>query len=102
MRKKKTKEGEVIVCRCMEVTEREIREAIRLAASIGSISIKDQVKKLTSAGMGLCQGITCHQLIERLIYDELGKVLDLPPISVRPPIKPLKLEALCGMKNERV
>jgi len=101
MSKEKTKEGEVIVCRCMEVTEREIREAIRLAASIGSISINDQVKKLTSAGMGLCQGRTCQQLIERLIYDELGK-LELPPTSVRPPIKPINLEALCGIKNEQI
>ena len=98
MSKEKTKEGEVIVCRCMEVTEGEIREAIRLAASIGSTSIKDQVKKLTSAGMGLCQGTTCQLLIERLIYDELGMV-ELPPTSVRPPTKPVTLEALSEMKK---
>lgn len=94
------KEEEIIICRCMEVTDKEIREAIRLAASIGSISIQDQVKKLTSAGMGLCQGRTCQQLIERLIFEETGKnPNELPPISARPPTKPIKLETLGEMKR---
>lgn len=100
MKEEDTKLGDVIVCRCMEVTEKEIREAIKLAKSMGSVSIQDQVKKLTSAGMGLCQGRTCLQLIERLINDELGiKASELPPISVRPPAKPIKLEALGEMKR---
>jgi bacterioferritin-associated ferredoxin len=93
-------EEEIIVCRCMEVTDKEIREAIRLAASIGSISIQDQVKKLTSAGMGLCQGRTCQQLIERLIFEETGKTPnELPPMSTRPPTKPIKLVTLGEMER---
>lgn len=96
------KEEDMIICRCMEITEKEIREAIRIAIGMGSTHILDQAKKLTSAGMGLCQGRTCQQLIERLIYDELGKRSELPPISIRPPSKPLKLKALSEMKNAQV
>ena len=100
MREEKNKEGEVIVCRCMEVNKREIRAAIRLAASMGSISIKDQVKKLTSACMGLCQGRTCRQLIERMITEETGiKPSDQSPISIRPPIRPIILEALSKVRT---
>jgi len=95
MKEEKNKEGDIIVCRCMEVNKREIRAAIRLAASIGSLSIKDQVKKLTSSCMGLCQGRTCQQLIERMITEETGiKPSDQSPISIRPPTYPINLEAL--------
>ena len=96
------KEEDVIICRCMEITEKEVREAIRIAIDMGSIHLLDQAKKLTSAGMGLCQGRTCKQLIERLVYDELGKRSELPLISIRPPIKPLRLKALSEMENDQI
>jgi NAD(P)H-nitrite reductase large subunit len=88
-------QGEVLVCRCMEIGEQEIREAIR----DGARSF-DAVKKVTRAGMGLCQGRTCAQLVERLIAEETGTTLaDLPAISMRFPIKPVSLESLAGMET---
>lgn len=90
----KKQTGDIIICRCMEVTEKEIREAIRL----GSESF-DSVKRITRAGMGLCQGRSCQQLIERLITEETGiRPSDLPPISIRLPLRPIKLETIGRME----
>jgi NAD(P)H-nitrite reductase large subunit len=93
MNEKLTEARDLIICRCMEVTENEIRQAIRLGADSF-----DAVKRVTRSGMGLCQGRTCQQLIERLITEETGiKSGDLPPISVRPPLRPTKLKTIAGM-----
>ena len=85
----------LIVCRCMDITEDEIKNAIRLLIDINSESLIDQVKKLTSAGMGLCQSRTCQHLIERIISKETGKnQSDYPPIKSRPPSRPIKMGIL--------
>ena len=95
MKEEKTKARELIVCRCMEVTEAEIREVIRQGARSF-----DSVKRVTRAGMGLCQGRTCQQLVERLIAEETRmKIGELPPISIRPPLRPIRLEAIAGMEK---
>jgi NAD(P)H-nitrite reductase large subunit len=84
---------DTIICRCMEVTVKEVVEAIRLGADSF-----DAVKRMTRAGMGLCQGRTCQHLIERLITEETGlKTGELQPISIRPPLRPTALKDLAGM-----
>lgn len=86
---------DLIVCRCMEVTEGEIRSAIRLGANTF-----DAVKRVTRAGMGLCQGRTCQHLVEKLITEETGRrKSELPPISIRPPLRPTKLGVIAEMKR---
>ncbi len=88
----KNDEREVIVCRCMEVTEDEIRKKLKLLIKIESKSLLNQVKKLTSAGMGLCQSRTCQHLIERIIREQTGRApSEYPPITPRPPTRPVKL-----------
>ena len=88
----------MIVCRCMEVSDDEIRNAIRLLIDMNSKSLIDQVKKLTSAGMGLCQSRTCQHLIDRIIREETGNSpVDYPPITSRPPTKPIKIDVLRDM-----
>jgi NAD(P)H-nitrite reductase large subunit len=85
--------GDTIVCRCMDVTVNEVIAAIRLGAESF-----DAVKRMTRAGMGLCQGRTCQHLIERLITVETGRHPgDLPPMSIRPPLRPTRLKDLAGM-----
>jgi len=78
---------DVIVCRCEEITEREVIDAIKN----GARSV-NEVKRWTRAGMGLCQGRTCRRLIERLISQygdvELSKV---PQSSARQPVRPFKI-----------
>jgi NAD(P)H-nitrite reductase large subunit len=78
-----------IICRCEEVTLGEIRKAIRE----GARSL-DAVKRMTRAGMGLCQNKTCFNLVARLIHEETGiSMEDLVPFTTRPPVRPVPVKA---------
>ena len=59
----------VLVCRCEQVTEAEIRAAIR--RPVGARSI-DAVKRRTRAGMGRCQGGFCSPRVLEILCEELG------------------------------
>ena len=77
----------VIVCRCEDLTLADIRKAI----ADGYRTI-DEIKRVTRAGMGPCQGRTCRMLIAQ----ELSRHYKVPMEEVlmptfRPPIKPVKL-----------
>lgn len=81
-----------IVCRCEEITLGEIREYIRK----GYQSL-DEIKRISRAGMGPCQGRTCRQLIMQELAAATGKKLsELKMSTFRPPAKPIKLGALAG------
>jgi NAD(P)H-nitrite reductase large subunit len=80
---------DLIVCRCEEVTLGEVLKAIRE----GARSL-DAVKRMTRAGMGLCQNKTCFNLIATLIRQETGIPLaDLVPFTARPPVRPVPVKA---------
>lgn len=64
-----------IVCRCEQVTEAEIRAAIR--RPVGARTI-DAVKRRTRAGMGRCQGGFCSPRVLEILAEELG----IPPTEV--------------------
>lgn len=88
-----------MICRCEEITEEEIRDAIRKF----NLGTTDEVKRLTRAGMGLCQGRTCESLIEKIIADETDKkVNELLPLSKRPPVRPTKIEFLTIEEEKKV
>lgn len=83
-------DNELIICRCNEVTKKEIVDAIKDGAdSIAGI------KRRTRAGMGLCQGKSCSRLVARIITEETGKKLqDIAQPTSRPPVRPVKLETI--------
>ena len=84
------KDGNILVCRCMEVTEDEVRNAIKQ----GAITV-DAVKRVTQAGFGLCQSKTCYNIIAKIISEETGKpVSEIYPIRIRIPVRPLNIESL--------
>lgn len=58
-----------LVCRCEQVTEVEIRAAIR--RPVGATTI-DGVKRRTRAGMGRCQGGFCSPRVLEILAEELG------------------------------
>ncbi len=64
-----------IVCRCEEVTEAEIRDAIRRPLPARSL---DAVKRRTRAGMGRCQGGFCSPRVLEILCEELH----IPPTAV--------------------
>jgi len=58
-----------IVCRCEQVTESVIREALSRGLSVKSI---DGVKRRTRAGMGACQGAFCGPGVRTLVAEAAG------------------------------
>ncbi|MEG2603519.1 MAG: NAD(P)/FAD-dependent oxidoreductase [Clostridia bacterium] len=65
---RKNPEYGALVCRCEQVTEAEIRAAIR--RPVGARTI-DAVKRRTRAGMGRCQGGFCSPRVLELLAEEL-------------------------------
>ena len=55
-----------MVCRCMHVSEQEIRAAVRAGAKT-----LDEVKFRTLAGMGRCQGGFCTSRVIQIMAEEL-------------------------------
>jgi NAD(P)H-nitrite reductase large subunit len=81
------KTDDVIICRCEDITLTEIRQAI----ADGCKTI-DEIKRVTRATMGPCQGRTCRSLIAM----ELSRHYKIPMEEIilptfRPPLKPIKL-----------
>lgn len=90
LRSGKKHQNAMLICRCEEVTEEEIRQAIRDGADTIA-----GIKRRTRAGMGLCQGHTCSFLVARIISEETGKPLsEILPAPVRPPARPLSIKLL--------
>lgn len=75
------------ICRCEEVTKKEIEDAIESGATT-----MDEVKRCTRAGMGLCQGRTCRKSVERIVAQKTGKdIKDVKPFNYRQPVRPVKM-----------
>lgn len=76
-----------IICRCSDVTLKEIRDLI----SQGYLTF-DEIKRITRAGMGPCQGKTCGHLIMREIANATGQnIKDIKFQTNRPPVVGVKL-----------
>lgn len=83
---------ELIICRCQEVTQGEILEAIKDGATT-----VDGVKRRTRACMGLCQGKTCGRLVQNLVARQTGQnPADVPPQKSRMPARPVKIGVFGG------
>ncbi|GAH26273.1 unnamed protein product, partial [marine sediment metagenome] len=77
--------------------EQEIKDAIRKF----NLRTVDEVKRLTRAGMGLCQGRTCGPLIKRIIAEETNKkVSEISPSHKRPPVRPIKIGLLAKAEEK--
>jgi NAD(P)H-nitrite reductase large subunit len=77
----------LVVCRCEDVTLEEIKSAIRTGARDSN-----SVKRLTRAGMGVCQGYTCERLVQQILEQECGQdAIKEPLLTTRPPIGPIAI-----------
>ena len=78
-------DDEIIICRCEEITLGEIKKAISEGANDA-----DAVKRMTRAGMGLCQNKTCFNIIAKIIAQETDKeISEIQPFTTRPPVRPI-------------
>jgi len=89
-KKSNSKDAEIMICRCEDVS----REMILNCIAEGYETL-DEIKRVTRAGMGSCQGRTCRNLIAT----ELSRTYGVPMEAVlmtkfRPPVKPVSLGML--------
>jgi thioredoxin reductase len=104
-------DASTIVCQCEAVTRgdllevrapRYLGEPTESAArrSLGSLladgpANQDQVKRLTRAGMGPCQGRRCREQIALTLAKASGvSPADIPLASYRAPVRPLPLKVM--------
>jgi hypothetical protein len=96
------------VCRCEGVTLADLLDLRpprylddprhRPLAELGPLN-QDQVKRLTRAGMGACQGRRCRDTMHALLSRAGGA---RPPMaSFRAPLRPLSLAALAALPEPR-
>jgi hypothetical protein len=83
---------DTVMCACEGVTRGQI-----LGALPHAFGHPDEIKRLTRAGMGECQGRGCRMSIASLMALHLGVPLgDIPVASFRPPVRLLPLSALAS------
>jgi NAD(P)H-nitrite reductase large subunit len=82
---------DTIVCRCEEVTVRDVISAV----TDGARDVND-IKRRTRLGMGHCQGRICGQVINELMWKFSGirKARDI--FTSRIPAKPVSFECLAS------
>ena len=85
--------GNTIVCRCEEVTARQIRET----AALGCEG-PNQMKAFLRCGMGPCQGRLCGLTVTELIAEARGTSPQaVGYYRLRPPVKPIPLVELARL-----
>ncbi len=102
---------DIFACLCEEVTRAELsglqpprylewgseqmsRRSLRTQLEDGPVN-PEQVKRMTRAGMGHCQGRLCREQVSLLLAEESGTdVAEVPLMSYRPPVRPLPLKVM--------
>ncbi len=85
-------DDDMVICRCEEITKGTIKDAIR-----NGMQTLNGIKRITRAGMGLCQGQTCQRLVSQILAEELGlSIAEIEPTTARGPVRPLRLSAFAN------
>jgi len=95
-----------LICACEEVTAEDLHalrpprylHAAGPQAGLAALDglNQDQVKRLTRAGMGACQGRRCRESVHAL----LSAAQPAPMASYRPPLRPLPLRVLAALEED--
>ena len=87
---------DVIICRCEEVTLKQLEEAAKQFNTTAR-----ELKLRTRAGMGFCGGRTCRPIVDEVLLKVTNtEPTDPLPLKVQPPVRPISLEQLGGYHNE--
>ena len=102
---------DIFACRCEQVTCAELiglqpprylnwtsepmsRRSLRTQLEDGPVN-PNQVKRLTRAGTGHCQGRLCREQVSLLLAEESRTdIAEVPLMSYRPPVRPLPLKVM--------
>lgn len=80
----------IIVCRCEDVTVKDVKAAISKGAHT-----PNDIKRLTRCGSGVCQAKICSDLMVEMIHETTGKSYgDIGIHCPRMPIRPVVLSTL--------
>ncbi len=85
-----------VICRCESVRLNQLRQTIHQSKVTGV----NQLKKLTRAGMGPCQGRTCAKSLERLLEIEAGVPVGTEPYRSRPPVRNISIASLAALADQ--
>jgi NADPH-dependent 2,4-dienoyl-CoA reductase/sulfur reductase-like enzyme len=86
-------EGDTLVCRCEEVTARQVLDAVAL-----DCAGPNQLKSFLRCGMGPCQGRLCGLTVSELIARARGvSPGEIGYFRLRPPVKPITLAELASL-----
>jgi thioredoxin reductase len=107
--------ADMVVCQCEEVTRIDLlgvqppnyleRSAPMAARSLRTLAADgpahpDQIKRLTRAGMGTCQGRRCREQIACLLAEATNLPIErVPTASYRAPIRPIPLKILADWEE---
>jgi bacterioferritin-associated ferredoxin len=79
--------GKVFICRCEDITEEMIQEALD-----SGMTTMEEIKRFLRAGMGPCQGRTCGPIIRAMLARKLKTDTDnIKEWKKRPPLKPVTI-----------
>jgi bacterioferritin-associated ferredoxin len=85
--------GDTIVCRCEEVTAKDILDAVAIGATG-----PNQLKAYGRTGMGPCQGRLCGLTVTELMAQARGKTpQEIGYYRLRAPVKPITLAELASL-----
>jgi thioredoxin reductase/bacterioferritin-associated ferredoxin len=85
--------GDTVVCRCEEVTAKDILDAVAIGATG-----PNQLKAYRRAGMGPCQGRLCGLTVTELMAQARGKSpQEIGYYRLRAPVKPVTLAELAAV-----
>lgn len=105
---------DTIVCQCEEVTRADLigvqppnylkRPPAMCARSLDTLLAdgppnQDQIKRLTRAGMGQCQGRRCREQVSLILGAASGK--PVPLASHRAPVRPIPLKILADWEEDQ-
>ncbi len=96
---------DTIVCQCEEVTRADLLtvQPPRYLAhpipprDLAAVAHPDQIKRLTRAGMGQCQGRRCRTQVACLLAEATGG--PVPVASFRAPVRPVPLRILADWQE---
>jgi len=87
---------DVIICRCEEVSLKELEETAKKFNSTAR-----ELKLRTRAGMGFCGGRTCRPAVDDILSQLTDAApTDAIPLKVQPPVRPVPLDHLGGVNDE--
>jgi thioredoxin reductase len=83
---------DTIICRCEDISLKKLKKAVKNAGPD-----INEVKRLSRAGMGLCQGRTCCTSVMAIVSKSTGENPEkLGFLTPRPPFKPVTLGQLAN------